>query len=369
MDSTWWSLPGPGEFVDGVVSRLRSGLNVVIDLPRHAPGGMRRAIAARIREDEITSIRYVDLSDLDDPADRRNPARLLHRRFAPLEPGAPATPRSLATSRAFGGGVTFVSGLTADDAGPWSEFLAAYSRALRNHGSPDSGTLCVAWPGALAAEAPAEDAALDRRRWEGAVDPLDMLLYCARVLPGDGNGLYRRTAHALIAELAGTDPHLVQALAPLPIAQILAPRDALRDFARERGWTGQGAEADGWAEGWRDRIDGSWAAHSAWLAASANDDELSARLWRAEVSVLLPYVEERRREYLQRFAQYLKLPMETKYGVIRDIGDLEIGHLLLQVHRAPVSPQIRDRIWRLSQIRNHLAHLEAIRPELLAGMA
>jgi hypothetical protein len=111
--------------------------------------------------------------------------------------------------------------------------------------------------------------------------------------------------------------------------------------------------------------------HSAYLALDDPKGEVERRVWSAQVGVLLPFVEERRQELLARLDGVLRVPFRTRFGEeITDLRDLEIGHIESQLLTSPlaVDPDVRRQVRRLREIRNSLAHLETLRPEVLGGL-
>ena len=49
MFQAWWGLPGPAGFVGQLERDIRDGRSLVLSLPRHAPTGLREALADRVR--------------------------------------------------------------------------------------------------------------------------------------------------------------------------------------------------------------------------------------------------------------------------------------------------------------------------------
>ena len=90
-------------------------------------------------------------------------------------------------------------------------------------------------------------------------------------------------------------------------------------------------------------------------------------MWSAEVGVLLPFVEERRQWFLDRYGYHLQIPFESNFGTITDVRDLEINHIdwQLKALRMYVEPRIRRLVAHLCEIRNALSHLEPVSVALL----
>ena len=118
-----------------------------------------------------------------------------------------------------------------------------------------------------------------------------------------------------------------------------------------------------WHGGVVNQIEGAKQIHAAALAGVGEWLELKRRLWRAQVGVVLPYIEERRPMLLEELSTVLAVPFSTPYGqVLTDVRDLEVGHIEAQLAagRVPVSEAIRTEVRWLREARNRLAHLEPL---------
>src|SRR5262249_34711844 len=140
---------------------------------------------------------------------------------------------------------------------------------------------------------------------------------------------------------------------------------SLRAMALQRNWPGeQGPDdlANCWHLGMIDDLDAKPMVHSAALAHNDPTSEIARRIWGAEIGVLLPFIEEKRRSFLEHYGKLLQVPFQTPFGVVTDVRDLEIGHIDHQIstRRRGVGPDVRNLIARLRDIRNSLSHLEPV---------
>lgn len=166
-------------------------------------------------------------------------------------------------------------------------------------------------------------------------------------------------AASVIASLAVWDPLLAERLARQRLDVVFQPDKLLQAIAIERRWEGQEAS---WHSGSMANVDGREVIHSAFLACNGPKDHLHRRVWSGQVGVLLPFVEERRQDLLMQLAGVLQVPYTTRFGIVEDVRDLEIGHIESQLLTA--SPRGRSElvefVRKLREIRNALAHQEAI---------
>jgi hypothetical protein len=195
------------------------------------------------------------------------------------------------------------------------------------------------------------------------------MLYVAQLLRGRPMlGLRRELVIAVIAALALWDPTVSDAMIDLPLERIFDPVEPLAVVAHSRGWTSLPDDTAACRhEGMVQRFADKDQIHSAVLAASGDVhslDELRRRVWSAQVGVLLPFVEGRRRELLEGLDGQLVGPFRFDDGVvIQDARDLEIGQIEYQL--AKRGRRVPQTIRLLKQIRNRLAHLEVVTGDLL----
>jgi hypothetical protein len=122
-----------------------------------------------------------------------------------------------------------------------------------------------------------------------------------------------------------------------------------------------------WHRGMVDDIDGRPMLHPAALVMNDPTREIAHRVWSAETSVLLPFIEEKRRGFLEKHGKCLKVPFCTAFGTITDIHDLEISHIDYQLaaSRPAIDGEVRGLVARLREIRNALSHLDPVPVGLL----
>lgn len=358
MDIHWWSLPGPTRFVQAIVQDLRAGKNVVVAFPPHSPEGFRETLAERVRENELWRWRAVSASEFpcDGPASL---AGALHQRFVPADQTSKLC-TALTLAQRLVGTIVWVEEVGDRAWQAWSRFLTQYQHACQSCDPDDRSLFCVPLTGAPMPP-PVADVALSVRRWEGMVSRLDMTLYLDRVLAARfPHPLHHKTALAVVTELAGSDARLAQHLAQKDLSTIMSPFETLREFGASRGWTAECVRNGDWREGTSDTVDGSRFVHSAAVAAMGNHSEVKRRVWRGQVAVLYPFIEEQRVKIIPQVRGYLRFPVDTTYGRVDDPEDLEVGQLLYFLRGKRIQP----RLWRLlnvlTEMRHALAHLEPV---------
>jgi len=360
----WWELPGPSQFAAGVAEDLRRGRNVVLCLPEWFPQGLQEAVRAHLPPSAglVWDTLEPAHASSTQPADWIAQRYLDDRRRARVR-----SPRELAVADGFESWLIWVDGVDSSQWPPWRSFLEEYEAACRQRPVHERALFCVVARGLVALTPPKEEVALSVRLWQAQVEPLDMFFYCwTLVRERSWPDLQRRLAAGLLSAVSAWDPLVADRLAQEPLENLLKPHAVLAEIAREREW--ERVESDDcallWARGMADCQGGRWRLHSAVLALNDPEDELRSRLWGAEVSVVLPFLEEFRRSLLERYRAAIRLPHPTPDGrLITEHHDLELQHLAWQLARNPAVPvPTRTRLRRLANIRNRLAHLAILEP-------
>jgi hypothetical protein len=364
MDEKWWTLPGPAAFLRAAWDDLRDGKNVVLALPTTAPAGLRDALAALVRQAELWAWRDFVAGDGDG-----GPLVLverLHRQLAPpLQTAALLSAATLAADPRLADTVIWVEGMTAACWPAWRDLLSQYERACQARPEQGRGLFCVPLTGNVG-RTPEPAVALRVLPWRSAVGGIDILLDLSMRENGEAlSPLHRRLAQEVACELALTDAALARALHRLDLRTLLEPTEFLRAEAGRRGWDARLARQPSWEEGLLDVVDGEEVVHSAVLAIRGEDDELRRRVWRAEVRVLFPFLEEQRLRLLPRLRPHLRLPVQTTYGPVHDAFDLELGQLVHFLRGRNLPTGLWRQLTRLADMRHDLAHLRLVPVESL----
>jgi hypothetical protein len=369
MTCFWWQLPGTRQFIDRVVQDLRDGKNVILSLPEHLPSGLSNAIQSELGDDcdwHKISVRDESLVE---------PIHFLFDCFVgEISPKEIRNARTLAQHPQFSGKIIWLDDVTVDIWPVWKKFILDYEQPCRAI-SPLYRTLfVVSLVGELAIAPPAENVCLSHHTWEGVVNSLDMLLFTASVFPSKRlSDLQKQVAISVITHLALWDFEVSERLVCEKIENILSPEPILLEIAQERGWyydhTQKIPFQEIWCKGMKNTVEGEAKIHSSALALdSLAQGQIKGRIWKGEVGEVLPFIEERRQEIIERLSKVLKVPFKNSFGeIIRDLRDLEIGHIEYQLSQTDkiVNPEIRQLVKKLKEMRNSLSHLEPISQDIL----
>lgn len=379
----WWQLPGPRRFIDGIVQDLRDGKNVVLYLPQWAPRGIQNAVQRVLCEDGCPWHHLVvaDAPGGDVPSEWARPVNLLVSRFVRNPtPGAAWGIPTLLEEDSFAGQYIWLDGLSRATWPAWREFITQYAHHSRHISSLQRTSFIITLTGELTHQTIREDVCLSHHWLRGYIEHLDMMLYVRSVLSTTGlTSLQQKTAIAVIARLALWDPAVADALAGECFDTILNPLPILRQIAAERGWTARASRVDenpvdktavddsAWCRGMSEQLEGRHLVHSALIAAHPHTAEIQQRIWSGQVGILFPFIEEERHKLLHKLKSKLRLPFETRFGLVDTLFDLEIGHIEAQIQQnyLHVDTHTLHTIQKLRRIRNHLSHLEIVSSELL----
>jgi hypothetical protein len=142
----------------------------------------------------------------------------------------------------------------------------------------------------------------------------------------------------------------------------------LSKYAETRGLKSElgGLKAKGWSIGASYTVRGKSIDHTCLLSPA----KLAELIWRAEIMVLMPYIEEQRQELLRKYQQLLQMPFTTAGGEqIDNLYDLEIGQIERQLLRcAAITRGEIDWISALKKARNSLSHLEPVDANVLSSI-
>jgi hypothetical protein len=361
----WWGLSGPSGFVTSLADDLRSGRNIVIALPEHHPSDLATALHERLVDDGRYGLRRLELSG-EPPEACHSPARLIHDRFAPLtDPLIVPSARTVALAPALSGTVIWVSGLSSNCWATWSRFLDQYKDACRIRPEYDRCLLAMPQVGEPSSTAPRDELTLAVHRWEGVVHRIDMLIYLSRQFERSRiPPAFRDLAVAIAVEIAGTDLELADRLADAPFEQVVEPHNLLIELARECGWLTGRANPPAWHRGMSDRRDDRPFPHSAAEIVAGRRQAIDRRVWRGQVAILYPLLEDLRLQFVNQFRHLLSVPYCTDHDTIHQVEGLELVHLLRQL-RPRLSARRLAPLQRCKDARNELAHLRPLSIDLL----
>jgi hypothetical protein len=175
---------------------------------------------------------------------------------------------------------------------------------------------------------------------------------------------------ALCTELAQWDLALCDDLSRRSIPYLLRPASLLVGYAKSLKWETVATDETEdilWRHGILQTYGGRKRLHNAWHALHGRLEEIQSAIWRAELKVLFPFVEEQCLRIIQRHVNYLRVPHVRKdMSVLNEVLDFEIVDVDYQFQENAAVPRpLREYVRKLWLMRNKLAHRTCLDPAML----
>lgn len=377
MKFSWWSMPGPSRFLSSARRALSEGVNIVLHSPSDAKESLLDALG---RSDDGIDLRWEELSVQENGG--ALPEVEIVRRFMPGDripkslSDAQSVVQRLHESSRFRSRAILVKHVDASDWPSWTDFLMRYQHECLRIPLSTRTVFCVAAPYCDADfgrhREIRDDVALRHFEWKGQVSILDAELYASHLMSSlSYPPLIARILAKTIAYLSGYDANMAATLATKGPNVVLHPMSFLRQYAAEREW--EPLEDNNielrnmWHAGRLDFVDGSRFRHSACAALSYDAGAFNmvrSRLWKAQIGILFPILEDMRSHFLQRTQDGMTVPWERQTGeVVADLGDLELGDIVAQLYGTKANVWTNGTLSQLRiahECRNDLAHLKPL---------
>lgn len=365
--SYYWQCPGPQKFLDDVLANFgpHGGKNVLLCRPRHAPQGLAGALSRRWAASQ-TGSHFREILNLPAVGSAVEPFAELVRGLGIRESECEDISALMKHERAQGKLFFVDIGEDVPRWTRWKAFLAQYSHAFRTRPVAAPAALCCSVTGRLGQCAyQLSDVALSVIFEYGICDLADMVAYASwRLRKTDIlSPLQQQLAVAYAAHIALWDPDTCDQLIDLGWPRIFEPSTTLKEIAAQRQWLVRCAPAN-WYDGTENCFAGTDQSHSGFIIQSGQN-EIHRRLLCAQLTVLLPHVEQRRPHIIKTLDRMLNVPYKDKDGrQIEEKHMLEVGHIENQLkkreheNRTRIRTDTRNEVSLLYDIRNSLSHLE-----------
>jgi hypothetical protein len=397
-----FTLPSVRALLGSVVDDLVSRQNVILLLPRGISADqVRLAVARTLQARRFDGIKLVPLPDL--AGDCTPEASLCALFGVPVDSGDPEVLR-VELLRFLSPKMLLLhgwEGLPGPRRAEWLEFVVRWAELLkRSEGAPvPSLVMFVAVPfELLGGEPPFEDVGLSVYWWWGVPSVLEVRSLWRNLTSSDSGDFEARWAEVLYPTMSGGDLCLLDELLGTDEPALENARDFLRDFAIRRGWSAEALVAArashvlGFSFGDMaparppERFRTLWAMgavmqtpedgvqlHSAALSLLGLEQRYSQRLWKAQIELVFPLLNEVRlliceaitKSEGQGWADRWETPQDPRDWpkVSESSLNCEWAHLLflltarseLTAHRRWL-PIVREAI----ELRNLLAHGQPI---------
>lgn len=355
MSDLKWRLPGVQSFLQRVTDNLDTGTNVILQIPPVAPVGVLDALS------DLSSEDYRHLHWLHVDASNWSATNVVSiANIVSLIDVGESTGVASAEDLASHGQqrVYAIDGISPQCWPVFTEFIELFRRANHQRDENDRDVFLVNANAAL--PVPDFDIGLRVIAWRDVVREIDSRLFLEQLVSQPQNSSLDAAIKMSIAtELGGADLHLLERLATEPLEQLISPELILLEFAKSSGWCS--AKCVSWCDGGIEVFRNRTRPHSSVVALLEDSNELRKRVWHGQLTIVFPYLEERRLEILSRLKPFLRnVDLRDPQGNATEIEDLELGSLFFFIRNSCAPSSIKDEVRLLRDLRHELAHLRPI---------
>ena len=339
-----WDLPGGQRFIDDIRDDLKIHNSVVAHFRFGIPDGFDSAIEIAIGDGFTVKSIQADSSPLE----------TLANRFA-SELKSDYSITDLLRDSAFNGLLIRIRITEASYWIHWREFLTQYADRSRARPYLERCVFLVTIEGDHD-RSPAREAGLANYYWDHALDEFDFLFFSNECLRSRGHPATLRSLLAYtITYIAGKDFHTVELLVGESTRTILEPWEHSLNKTRDAGMASEqsNSNTNGSALAITHRSQGN-------SSSSEMRAQLEQRIWRAQLTVLQPWIELQRQAIVDRNLEEVKRLMRAVGDADIDPFSLEIGELFEYFTHRLATKRIRRAVHSLRHARNKLAHRNAM---------
>jgi len=355
----FWSLPGPSHFLKNIEDELKEGNSVIAVFPKIFKRDSAECFSLKLLDNNALT-EEINVSDYKG----NTPLTVLSKLSFVKHLSSIEDINQKLKMKKF-----FINGMNDAVWPDWRDLIVSHSATLKNCAlrSFERPAFFIIIHGKQ--EMPREDVCLRIFKWDGVVSDLDMMLYASELVNNRiKNEFERALTVQTISDVALWDFEIADTMIEANLKDVVEPFDLLRNINEKRKWNGA---TPSWENGQIMNYMGNMLENSALLASrEIKTADISMRLWRSQVRVLLPLIEEQRRNLITLLRKYLVVPFKYGYGsdqyTINEFEDLELGHIWYQTKDVrEIDIDLKDRINDLREIRNKLAHFKPLNYELV----
>lgn len=357
MSDLKWRLPGVHSFLQRVTDNLDTGTNVILQIPPTAPAGLLDALSDLSSED----YRHLHWLHVDASEWSATNAVSIANNISLVDIGESAGVTSAEDLASHGRQRVYaIDGISPQCWPVFTEFIELFRRANHQRDENDRDVFLVNTNAALAV--PDFDIGLRVIAWRDVVREIDSRLFLEQLVSHpQRSGLDAAIKMSIATELGGSDLNLLETLATEPLEHLISPEPILREFAENCDWCS--AKCVSWCDGGSELFRNRARAHSSVVALLKDSNELRKRVWHGQLTIVFPYLEERRLEILPRVKPFLQnSDLRDPQGRATEIEDLELGSLFyfICICNSGAPSSVKDEVRLLRDLRHELAHLRPI---------
>ena len=355
----FWSLPGPAQFLKNIEDELKEGNNVIAVFPKIFKDKSTECFSLKLLDNKALTDE-IDLSDFKGST----PLSILSRLCSEKNLSSIEDINLKLKMKKF-----FINKINDTVWPDWRDLIVSHSATLKNSAlrSFERPTFFLTIQGKQ--EMPHNDVCLRIIEWNGIVSDLDMMIYVSEFVNNRNmNEFERALTVQAISDIALWDFEIADAMIEANLKDVVEPFDLLRNINEKRKWNGA---PPCWENGQTMKYMGNQLESSVLLVSrQTKTPDIFIRLWRSQVRVLLPLIEEQRRNLISLLRKHLTVPFKYNYGsdqyTINELEDLELGHIWHQTKDIKeIDIDLKECLNDLREIRNKLAHFKPLNYELI----
>ena len=322
MIDTTWDLPGPQRWIAQTIDRVRATGMVIVATDVSTPSAPAERFLEVLGERE-------DCRSLVATGD--SPVSAARAAFSADAPDLVSRDQ-----------VFIVDAVTVEAScvSQWYTFATRMREAWACHDDPRGGLILV-----VRANAASTALSSSVQEWSGTIRPADAMIWAEAHMPYAFNDAAIELAAAVLQHLCGWRLDVAEALAKSRFEILVDPRGWLEACALPPG--GHAAYA------------GTEFACPISLRDMGDWTQIERRIWRAQLGVLFPRLEEHRQAIVERWRPLLSIDAMAQKLRVRSVDDLELGAVAWQL-RSRIDVKEAERIRSLAVARNYLAHRDPL---------
>jgi hypothetical protein len=364
----WWKMPGPSKFLESQCEELHKGSSIVVKIRELGVTGFEKALtdelSKNVHGDRITEIH------ISPTIIARTPEEVICENFY-LDAQQYADMEKLCGSHEIQGQIIIVTGLVQNLWRKWQSFLNDYSRIMKNKCPSERARFLLFIDACVDQSGIEEDLILRVVVLDDFCSLTDLHSYAHfQTQNKECSKLHRNLIQELMVNILSWDVARYQGFHRLELREMIEFDGYLKKIAKERSWN-EATELD-WVLGTSGSVYGLTIPHAAALIHKHDGKkQIRKRVWKSQLRVIFPFLEELRQEMIQRYKSTIEGNItrvrkifeekEQPHNSFKDILELEYTHLLELFRLTNAADESFLRLLRnCREIRNHLAHGETV---------
>ena len=342
MEQIWWNkVTNAVRFVENISESINSGYSVILQLPKYVPwyASMMEIVNSYIMRDNSTRSFKKECDQGIEPGEYLINKFCKQEVRAHYRPGI-GYPRFLAQIKeiTLNQSILWVSEVDAVQVKRWHSFITDYNKALEKN---KTGGLFVIETNDISLLK--ETKGIKLISYDDSIEEYDNYVFnMLAAAELKESKLFKQYLSEAVSSMLPDDIELASICISMGRKFLNNPIDKIRKAAKDNY-----------------RSDGTV------FDVKESDEQLKDRLWRAQIKIIFPLIEEHRNSVISKYKNQIEplLPLRAAYGEEIDVvSGVELGTIafLVTTGKIMVDANDSDKIRLLKNMRNTLAHIGVI---------